>query len=106
MRTPASIKGHPIHSLLVSIPIGLWVFSLVCDGIAFARNGGFAWERAAFYAVGGGVIGALLAAVPGLVDLFSLRGPLQRIGLWHMAVNLCSVALFSVSFWMRLQAGP
>lgn len=106
MRTPASIKGHPIHALLVAIPIGLWVCSMACDAIALANNGGFGWERAAFYAVGGGIIGALVAAVPGLVDLFSLRGPVQRIGLWHMAVNLVSVGLFGVSFWMRMQAGP
>ncbi len=31
MRTPASIGGHPIHPMLVVFPIGLWIFSLVCD---------------------------------------------------------------------------
>ena len=31
MRTPATIAGHPIHPMLVPIPIGLWIFSLVCD---------------------------------------------------------------------------
>lgn len=31
MKTPASIAGHPIHPMLVGIPIGLWLFSLVCD---------------------------------------------------------------------------
>ena len=31
MRTPANIAKHPIHPMLVAIPIGLWVFSLVCD---------------------------------------------------------------------------
>src|SRR5262245_50424053 len=31
METPASIRRHPIHPMLVSIPIGLWIFSLVCD---------------------------------------------------------------------------
>ena len=30
MRTPASIARHPIHPMLVPIPIGLWIFSLVC----------------------------------------------------------------------------
>jgi uncharacterized membrane protein len=29
MKTPASIAGHPIHPMLVAIPIGLWIFSLV-----------------------------------------------------------------------------
>ena len=26
MPTPASIKGHPIHAMLVPLPIGLWIF--------------------------------------------------------------------------------
>jgi uncharacterized membrane protein len=31
MRTPASIAKHPLHPMLVAIPIGVWIFSLVCD---------------------------------------------------------------------------
>jgi uncharacterized membrane protein len=31
VKTPASIAGDPIHPMLVAIPIGLWIFSLVCD---------------------------------------------------------------------------
>src|SRR6476661_3070123 len=26
MRTPANIAGHPIHPMLVPLPIGLWIF--------------------------------------------------------------------------------
>ena len=45
MRTPASIAGHPIHPMLVTFPIGLWVFSLVADliyafGTGFGKSGG------------------------------------------------------------------
>ena len=31
MKTPANIAKHPIHPMLITIPIGLWVCSLVCD---------------------------------------------------------------------------
>jgi uncharacterized membrane protein len=31
MRMPASTANHPIHPLWASFPIGLWIFSLVCD---------------------------------------------------------------------------
>ena len=34
MRTPAQLAGHPIHPMLVTLPIGMWVFSLVADLIA------------------------------------------------------------------------
>jgi uncharacterized membrane protein len=31
MGSPASIKKHPIHPMLVALPIGLWIFALACD---------------------------------------------------------------------------
>ena len=33
MRTPANIAKHPIHPMLVAIPIGLWIFSLICVSV-------------------------------------------------------------------------
>ena len=33
MSSPASFKGHPLHPILVALPIGLWIFSLVSDVI-------------------------------------------------------------------------
>jgi uncharacterized membrane protein len=31
MQTPASVARHPLHPMLVPIPIGLWIGSLACD---------------------------------------------------------------------------
>jgi uncharacterized membrane protein len=107
MATPASIKGHPIHPMLVALPVGLWSLALVCDLVYVLRLGGEMWANAAFIAVGGGVAGALLAAIPGLIDLLSLQDPrVKRIGLWHMTLNLAAVALFAWNFWVRWQHGP
>jgi uncharacterized membrane protein len=107
MSSPASIKGHPIHPMLVALPVGLWVLALVCDVVYFLDLGGEMWLNAALFAVGGGVVGALLAAIPGLVDLRSLTDPkLKKIGLWHMSLNLAAVAVFSWNFWLRWQQGP
>ena len=79
MRTPASIAGHPIHPMLVPIPIGLWIFSLVCDLIAAGGSTNPAWQTVAFYSMGGGIVGALLAAIFGLIDLLSLPPGLQGL---------------------------
>jgi uncharacterized membrane protein len=99
--TPASFKGHPIHAILVPLPIGLWIFALVCDVMALV-NGGPDWRTVAFYSIGGGIVGALLAAIPGLIDLLSLPpGPTRRTGIIHMSINLVAVALFAVNFGMR-----
>ena len=104
MRTPAQIAGHPIHPMLVPIPIGLWLFSFVCDIVATMVAEPASWVTASEYAMVGGIIGALAAALPGLVDLLSLRGrPIQKTALQHMAVNLMVVALFAVNAWLRLQ---
>lgn len=106
MASKASIAGHPIHPMLVVFPIGLWVFSFVAD-LIFLATGDASWRTTALYAMGGGIIGALAAAIPGMVDLFSTRdAAIRRIGLRHMALNLIIVALFVINFWWRLQAAP
>src|SRR5512141_714123 len=105
MRTPANIAGHPIHPMLVTIPIGLWVFSLVCDLIALRSGDPQTWNTVAFYAMVGGVIGALAAAVPGLIDLLSLGdSPVKKTAITHMSINLVIVALFAVNAWTRYQS--
>jgi uncharacterized membrane protein len=101
METPASIRRHPIHVILIPIPIGAWIFALVADVVGYV-NGDPSWQRAAFYAIGVGVVGALLAAVPGLIDLLSLPpGPTRRTGVAHMTVNLVAVAVFVLSLGLR-----
>ncbi len=103
MKTPASIAGHPIHPMLVAIPIGLWIFSFVCD-LAYAfGSGNEEWRLVALYTLAGGIVGALLAALPGFIDMLSLPFPVKRTALIHMAINLTVVALYAVNLWLRLQ---
>jgi len=102
MRTPAQIGGHPIHPMLVTIPIGLWIFSLVADFIALRSGSADIWHAAALYTMVGGIIGALCAAIPGLVDLLSLGDhPVKTTALTHMTINLCIVVLYIVNAWTR-----
>ena len=104
MRTPANISGHPIHPMLVTLPIGLWVFSFVCDLIFAFGSGAVIWKTVAIYTMVGGLIGALAAAIPGLIDLLSLPPEPKRTALAHMAVNLTVVALYAINIWMRWPA--
>lgn len=106
MVSRASIAGHPIHPMLVPIPIGLFVFSLVAD-VAVYFGWGAAWPAVALYTMGGGVVGALLAAAFGLVDLLALRDErAKKIGVAHMVINLIVVTLYIVNFWLRWQGEP
>ena len=103
MRTPAQIAGHPIHPMLVTIPIGLWVFSIVADFIALRSGAPETWHAAALYTMVGGIIGALAAALPGLIDLLSLEDPaIKSTAIKHMGLNLTIVALYVINAWTRM----
>jgi len=102
MRTPANIKGHPIHPMLVTIPIGLWVFSLVSDLICMQSKSPETWQAVAYWTMVGGIVGALAAALPGLIDLLSLKDPaIKKTALTHMGINLTVVALYAVNAYLR-----
>jgi len=104
---PASFKGHPSHPILVAFPIGLWIFSLISDLIFKFDYGGPVWNDVALYTLAGGIVGALIAAVPGFIDLLGIQNPKSKsIGIWHMIINLLAVVLFCVNFWLRTQRAP
>jgi uncharacterized membrane protein len=105
MRTPANIAKHPIHPMLVAIPIGLWIFSLACDLIRVMGATSPNWELAAYYTMIGGILGALLAAVPGFIDMLALPRGLKRIALIHMTINLTVVALYVWNASLRKHGG-
>jgi len=105
MRTPASIAGHPIHPMLITIPVGLFIFSLVCDLISMRSADPAAWMLVALYTMVGGFIGALAAAIPGLIDLLSLSdAAIKKTAITHMSINLVVVALYAINIWLRLDS--
>jgi uncharacterized membrane protein len=106
MRTPASILSHPIHPMLVMFPVGLFLFSFFCDLTSRFAADPSPWVLVAFYTLAGGFIGALAAAVPGVIDLLSLRDKkLRKIGVIHMLINLGVVALYGLNLWLRADSG-
>ena len=74
MRSRASINSHPLHPMFVAFPIGLLATSFIFDLIGLWRNLPSLWS-AAFYCIIAGLIGATIAAVPGIIDLFSIVPP-------------------------------
>jgi uncharacterized membrane protein len=103
MQSRASIHGHPVHPMLVVFPIGLWVFSFICDIIALNSDNAQFWNDVAFYTMAGGVVGALAAAVPGFIDFLGLRrGRVRKIATTHMVLNLAVVVLYVFNLGLRL----
>lgn len=102
MRTPASIAGHPIHPMIVPIAIGGFVLSFIFDIVCIASGNATPWATVAYYTMIGGIVGALVAAVFGLVDLLSLpSGQTKKIGVTHMVINLAVVGLYICNAWLR-----
>src|SRR5947199_9440498 len=102
MHTPASIARHPVHPMLVPFAVGLWLFSFICD-LAFVLGAGAThWATLSYYTMIAGVLGALVAAIPGLIDLISLKGAPKTIALTHMTLNVTIVLLYAVNIGTRI----
>jgi uncharacterized membrane protein len=99
--------GHPFHPMLVTIPIGTWIASFVFDLAAVLGTEKEVFAAGAYWLIAIGIVGALAAAVLGLLDLLTIpRGTRAfRTGLTHMTLNLVVVALFVVSFAVRAAQG-
>jgi uncharacterized membrane protein len=103
--TPAAGPyGHPFHPIFVTLPIGAWVCALIFD-IATRVNahGSRSLVDAAYWLIGIGILGALVAALFGLMDLLTIprRTRAFATGLTHMALNLVVVGLFIANFVWR-----
>ncbi len=98
--------GHPFHPILVTIPIGTWVASIVFDIIGFAAADPEPYVVAARVLILIGIIGAVLAAVVGFLDYRQLvKGTAaHRTATTHMALNLGVTALFIVNLIVRWSA--
>ena len=81
MESKAKFLGHPIHQMLIVLPLGVLAMSLVFDLIArFANMPNL--HEAAYYMIAAGVISGLVAAVFGAIDFFAIPGGTRakRIG--------------------------
>jgi nitrite reductase/ring-hydroxylating ferredoxin subunit/uncharacterized membrane protein len=87
--------GHPLHPLLVAIPIGAWVSSAVFDGTGNADG--------ARRLIGLGCLAALPAAASGANDWTTTTGAERRVGLVHAALNDSALTAYWLSWRVRRQ---
>src|SRR4051812_12375895 len=96
MRSKAAIQSHPIHPMLVAFPLGLFITSFIFDLIG--RFGGRpSLSSAAWYCVVAGLCFSVLAAIPGVIDLFSVVPPNssgRNRGYKHALLNVVMLAVF------------
>ena len=71
MKTRAEFLGHPIHQMMIVLPLGLLATAATCDVISAAsRNRKLA--RGAYYMHSAGLLTGLGAAVPGAIDWWDI----------------------------------
>ncbi len=95
--------GHPFHPILVTVPIGTWVASLVFDIASHLTASPGALAEGSEWLIGIGVLGALAAALVGFLDLFAIppRTRAFRTGLVHMSLNVAVTAAYIGNFAWR-----
>jgi uncharacterized membrane protein len=97
---------HPVHPMIIPFPIALWIFSLVADVIYLWRGSAVWRDYIAFYSLLAGIVGAVVAAVPGFVDWLSIRDTeVKGIADWHARLNVIALLVFVADFYLRTSGG-
>lgn len=71
-RSTASIAGHPLHPMLVPIPIACFIGTLATD-IVYWRTAEMQWAVMSAWMLTIGLIVALFAVIAGLIDFLGSR---------------------------------
>ena len=102
MESRAKLLGHPIHQMLIVLPLGLLTGAVVFDVVHLASGNGY-WSEIAYWLVAAGVIGGMVAAPFGVVAWLKIpQGTrAKRVGLLHWAGNVVVVLLFALSCLLR-----
>jgi uncharacterized membrane protein len=102
MESRAKLLGHPIHPMLIVLPLGLFIAAVVFDALYLWR-GSPTFATVAYWNIPAGIVGGLLAAVFGAIDWFAIPGGTRakRIGLLHGGSNVLVVVIFALVWLMR-----
>lgn len=85
--------GHPLHPLLVGIPVGAWASASILDALG--------QPRAARTFVGIGLLTVAPAVATGASDWADTTGAERRVGVAHMAANTAASLAYNHSWRLR-----
>lgn len=87
--------GHPLHPILVQVPIGAWLSAGFLDAL------GDEGERQARHLIGLGLLAAVPAALAGSADWAEQHEQQLRTGVVHAAANSVAMTLYAGSLLAR-----
>jgi uncharacterized membrane protein len=97
-----AVAGHPLHPVLVTVPIGLLVTAAATDVGYFFTQDNF-WARASIWLLGSGFVMAIVAAITGMSDFLRIKRVRKSTAGWaHMYINIAILGLTLVNYLLRL----
>lgn len=100
-RSTARIGSHPIHPMLVPIPIACFVGTLLSD-VMYWRTASMQWANFSAWLVTIGVIIGWLAAIAGLIDFLANRAIRAQPPAWpHFIGNLVVLILATLNMMIH-----
>lgn len=103
MESRAKLFGHPIHPMVIVVPLGSFISAVILDVVYYAASGNPTLGLVGFWNIGIGIIGGLVAAVFGLIDWLAIPSGTRakRIGLMHAGSNVAMLLIFTVAWLDR-----
>jgi len=102
MEARAKLFGHPIHQMLIFLPLGLLTGAVLFDIVRLLTGNGY-WSEIAYWMIAAGILSGLAAAPFGLIDWLAIPSGTRakRVGLIHGLGNVVVLLLFAVSWAFR-----
>ncbi len=103
MNSRLKVAGHAVHPMLIPIPLGMFIGTLVFD-LLYLITDDAQYAIVSFFMIATAVIGGVLAIATGAVDYGGIpKGTrAKRVGTVHAIGNDIVVALFALSWLLRL----
>jgi uncharacterized membrane protein len=102
MNGKAKIGGHPIHPMLIPFPLALWATSFAADVLFYFLRYPVLLVIAKFM-IAAGCLGAIAAAIPGIIDWLSIKnGDVKKVANWHARLNVAALVVFAISLLLRM----
>ena len=97
-----AVAGHPIHPLLITLPITFLVSAPVTDIVYWLTSDLF-WAKASYWVIVAGLATGVLAAITGLMDFLRIERVRKRKAGWaHLLLNVGALALTVINLAVRL----
>ena len=103
MESKVTIYGHPVHPMIIVLPLGLLPASVFADVLHHIIDDP-AWGSFALWLMVAGVLSGLVAGSIGFMDWKGLPvgTKARRVGAIHGLTNVVALAVFLVSLLLRV----